>query len=181
MKNFKIAYLMMTLNCLTIKSVYCSDLVSYSFNPKLVLSDHLNDSIKIQPTTGLNFSTGFSMCFRHKFHFWNVNEILTSETLTFGFGNYSWPSGFFKIGKMWYFSDWPDAIERSPYVWYSTCLAFKAAGFEVSLVLNGQTTLNISDKVHLKNNVFEMETFIQVFTAGTKVYEQKVRRDYNKL
>jgi hypothetical protein len=82
---------------------------------------------------------------------------------------------------MWYFSDWPDAIERSPYVWYSTCLTFKAAGFEVSLVLNGQTTLNISDKVHLKNNVFEMETFIQVFTAGTKVYEQKVRRDYNKL
>ena len=122
--------------------------------------------------SGLSFSSGFSICFRQMFHFWNVNEILTSETLILGFGNYTWPSGFFKIGKMWYIADWPNSIEKSPYVWYSTCLIFKAADFEVTFVLNGLTTFQISDKVHLQNNGIDMDNSIQVFIVEIQIIEQ---------
>jgi hypothetical protein len=34
------------------------------------------------------------------------------------------PSGFFKIGKMWYIGVWPDSVEKSPYVWFQCYQTF---------------------------------------------------------
>jgi hypothetical protein len=83
-------------------AVESADLVAYAFSPKLALADHAGDSIRIQPEPGADFSAGFSVCFRIMFHYWNVNEVMSSEPVVFGFGNYTFPCGYFRIGKMWY-------------------------------------------------------------------------------
>ena len=141
-----------------------TDWVTYSFNPKLVLIDHSDDSIRIQPKTGSGsgFSSGFSICFRMMFHYWNIAEIFSSESVVIGFGNYTWPRGFFKIGKAWYIGDWPDTVEKSPYVWYSTCLAYNASSFEVVHALNGVPIFEMADKLRLGNLDLKMNYTIQV-------------------
>ena len=138
--------------------------VSYSFNPKLVLTDHSEDSIRIRPKTGTDLSSAFSICFRMMFHYWNVNEILSSESVVIGFGNYTWPSGFFKIGKVWYIGDWPVSVEKSPYVWYSTCLAYNASRFEVVHALNGVRMFAMTDRLRLGNLDLKLNSTIQVTT-----------------
>ena len=127
------------------------DSVSFAFDPKLILSDHSNDSVRIRPDPEADTTSGFAICFRFMFHFWSVSEIVHSNSVVIGFGNFTWPSGFFKIGRRWYISDWPESIVKSPYVWYSACLSYNASAFEVVLALNGVTMFNISDRAHLEH------------------------------
>ena len=63
---------------------------------------------------------------------------------------------------MWYIVDWPETVDKSPYVWYSTCLTYDALAFTVNLSLNGKGTYEVTDKVHLENTQLIMDSTIQV-------------------
>ncbi len=84
-----------------------------------------------------------------------------------------------KVGKMWYIGDWPDTLDKSPYVWYSTCLTFDAFTFTASLSLNGISTYEISDRVHLENTQLIMDSPIQVFCLSFFDKNIKIRIQSN--
>ena len=63
---------------------------------------------------------------------------------------------------MWFLSDWPESIEKSPYVWYSVCLSYNSSGSAVNLSLNGIKTFGIVDKTHFNGMIIPLNSTLQV-------------------
>ncbi len=83
-------------------------------------------SIMIEPVKGIDFSQGFTICFRSKFNIWAISTPFKNSMVEIAFGKFLDGVGYFSINSIWYLYTWPNGVELSPYVWYDFCLSFKA-------------------------------------------------------
>jgi len=84
-------------------------------------------SVSIEPEKGINFGSGFGLCFKVKFNTWTISTPFSSSVVHVGFGKLQDAMGYFSINGIWYLFMWPDEVEQSPYIWYDFCLSFTSA------------------------------------------------------